>query len=442
MLALYYYSAAFTCWEGHMKSKKRFYLLAALLLSTSFSNQVFAQTFTGEVARIKIQLEQTRNFQQALSQVQDLLEKEPNNAEAHMLCGKILNRLGYESLAQEEFKAADKLDPTQPQSVLALFQKKLETEGPKAANEYMTYVQARFPYDASVLIMQAMLARMNNQPLQAEFLYSLALQHHPDTPGVSTAFASLRIFQHRYKEAIDLADRDLKIKKDHPVANLTKAEALMKMGSDAEAIPYLLVSYKDSGPAKKEAADLLARAYMSTGHYGEAIEPTLVCMALCPVKDRDASIPYKRNLDAILHHRVSPSEVLNVLKVTQRQMREDERVAYMYFSAADVLDHTGHWAEAGEAFAEGLRHNPYAGRAYMRFGNVKEKLRDYKAAFELYVKAYQYNQNDREIAAHLSRLNNRKNAQDSDFAWQLKDFLAGGRVSEVPKDTSSILFAR
>lgn len=426
-----------------MKSKKRLHLLTALLLSAALSNQVLAQNFVNsEVAKIRDQLAGTRNFEAALSQVQALLEKEPNNAEAHMLCGKILNRLGYESLAEEEFRAADKLDPTQPRSVLALFHKKLEIEGPKAANEYMSYVQARFPYDPSVLIMQGLLARTNNLPLQAEFFYSLAMQRYPETPGLATALASLRISQHRYKEAIELADKDLKLKKDHPVANLAKGQALLLQGSAEEAIPYLLGCFKNAGIEKKEAADLLSRAYISSGHYGEAVEPTLICMALCPLKDREAVNPYKRRLNLILQHHVGAQEVINTLQVTQRQLNEEERIAFMYFAAGDVLDHTGAWKEAGDAFALGLQHNPYAARAYMRLGAVKEKQRDYNAAFALYFRAYQYNHDDREIAARLARLNNRRNAQDSDFAWQLKDFLAGGRVSEVPKDTTALLFSQ
>lgn len=424
-----------------MNSKKRFYLLAALLLSTAFSNQVLAQEFTGDVAKIRDELTQTRNFSKALSEVQDLLQRQPNNAEAHMLCGKILNRLGYESLAEEEFNAADKLDPTQPKAVLAMFRKKLETEGPKAANEFMCYVQARFPYDPSVLIMQGLLARKNDQPLQAEFFYKIAMDRYPETPGLATALASLRISQKRYKEAIELTDRDLKMKKDHPVANLAKGEALLLQGSAEEAIPYLLFSYKNAGIEKKEAADLLSRAYISSGHYGEAIEPTLICIVLSPLTEKNAANPYKRRLNLILQHNVDPQEIVNTMLTVKRQMYEKDRIAFMYFAAGDVLDITGHDNEAAQAFAVGLQNNPNAGRAYMRLGKIKEKQHDYTTAMLLYINAYQRTPQDREIAARLARLDKRRKTQNTDLAWQLKDYFSGGRVSEVPKDTPLLLFS-
>lgn len=412
-------------------NKYRILVCLAATLSTGLVNPVLAQDFnSSEVVKIRTELNQSKNFNKALDQLQELLKKEPNNAEAHMLCGKVLQKLGYEGLADQEYKTADKLDPTQPKSILALFHNKLQTEGPVAANEYMQYVQNRFPYDPSVLIMQGLLARLHGQDLQAEYFYNLAMERHPNTPGVASALASLRISQERYKDAINLADADLKLNKDHPVANLAKGQALLLKGEPALAIPCLQTACKVSAD-KKLASDLLSRAYLSNGEYGEAIEPTLTCMAWTSSKDKPAIDQLKRRLRLILQ-KSAPSELINTLEVTRRQLANPEQIATIYFASGDVLDICGHRQEAATAFTEGLKYHPFAGRAYLRLGILKEKQRDYAAAFKDYYRAHELSNDDREVAARFLRLMLRSRVQPNDLAWQLKDMLYGGRISKCP----------
>lgn len=389
------------------------------------------------VARIQAELNFTKDTAKALDQLQELLKKDPNNVEAHMTCGKVLQLLGYEDLADDQYKIVDRLDPTKPNSVLDLFHSKLENEGPIAAGEYIRYVEKRFPHDASVLLMQGIIERMHGREEHAEFYYREAMLQHPDMPGLASALASLRLSQGRFVEALDLANRDLKLNKDHPAANLAKGEALLAMGRPDAAIPCIRIALKYPKNDKRAIASLLSRACMSNGQFSDAIEPTLIELASTSVKDKPAVERIKKRLLVILH-RAKPVELLNSMLVLLPDIRDREDAATVYFALGDVLDRANFPGEAEIAFIRGLKLRPNSARPYLRVGIIKEEGADYIGAFQCYMLAYQIDQNDREIAARLLRLYMRSTKQKRDLAWLLKDLLHGGRVSEI--DTSKVNF--
>ena len=381
-----------------------------------------------EVARIQGELNLTKDTNKALDKLQDLLKREPNNVEAHMMCGKVLQLMGYESLADEQYRLVDKLDPSQPTSTLAAFQNKLASGGPLAAYEYLQYVQRRFPKDPSVLLMQGMMERMHGQDTKAEFYYREALDKNPNTQGLATAMSALRLSQKRYQDAIKYAERDIKLKKDHPAANLAKGEALIGMGQYAEAVPFLRIAFEGVAD-KRSVSDVLSRALISDGQYGAAIEPTLVCLSLTKMKEKKTVDQLKSRLAFILA-RVDSSELMNSLEIARRKMTYQETMANLYFASGDVLDKAGYDLEAAECFEKGLKLYPYSGRPFMRLGILQERRGDYQAALKNYERAYQLSPDDREVAARCVRLIKRIPIQKDDLAWMIKDLMRGGRKTQ------------
>lgn len=409
--------------------------LFALLIFVFISQNSYAESHVhsgkpDEVAMIQAQLNSDKNVRGAMDKLQSLLSKDPNNIEAHMMLGKIFQLLGFESMADDEFHKVDQLDPTKPTSVLNLFQNKLAAEGGMAAYEYLRYVERRFPNDPSVLLMEGMLARMRGELAKSEFFYKLALEKSPSTPGIYTAIAAVRLKQQRFKDALELAEKDLSLKKDHPAANLAKAQSLMALGDFERAIPPLRVAYIGVQD-KRAVADLLSRALISNGEYSEAIEPTLVCMSLTPLNERDTIEQLKARIGIVLRH-VKGSELLNSLQIASRYVLNSESLAALYFACGDVLVKARQYAAAEKCFEDGIPMAPYHGRPYLRLGILQEQKGDYSAALSSYSKAYQYNPDDREIAARLARLIKRAPIQDRDIAWYLKDLIrSGGRKSLV-----------
>lgn len=376
---------------------------------------------TGEVAQIRAELNRTKDAQAALTKLEDLLNREPKNVEAHMLCGTILHYMGYETLADDHYAIIDKLDPTRPQSALAQFRSKLELEGIMAAYEYLRYVEDRFPNDPSVLLMEGMIERLNGNEITAEFYYRTAIEKNPNTPGLATALAALRIQQKRFKDAIELADKDLKLKKDHPAASMAKGQALLMSNRAKEAIPYLRIVFNNSSLDRKEPAELLARAYISNGQLAEAIEPTLVSLSWTSLKDREATERIKQRL-IFLMSGAKCSEMVNALQIMLGQISDSDRRAWLCFAVGDVLDKSGCKKQAEETFQQALRLRPGVGRGYYRLGKIKEQEGEYESAYCYYLQANQLDQRDPQVAASNRRFIQR--AQNKyDLAGQFKNLL-------------------
>lgn len=373
-----------------------------------------------EVADIRKDLKRTNDLQGALKKLEALIQREPDNAEAHMLCGTVLQYLGYEKLADEQYAIVDKLDPSRPNSALAQFKTKLALQGPSAAFEYLRYVEGRFPRDPSVLLMQGMLERMNGNAVEAEYFYKTALELHPNTPGIATALASLRIMQKRYKEASDLAEHDLKLKKDHPAALLAKGQSLLAMGSVKQSIPYLQKVLASGTLDRKEPADLMARAYVQNGQYAEAMYPTLVAMAWGSLKDTEQANKYKMRLLYLLKN-ANCSDLYNSWQIALNETNDFDRKAWLCYAVGDVLDRGGCLHESELVFKKGLTIRP-VGRGFLRLAKVKEKQGDAQSAFLFYQQAAIADNADREIAASKSR-NESGATHRGDLAWQLKNWL-------------------
>ncbi|MBX9569913.1 MAG: hypothetical protein K2X77_13530 [Candidatus Obscuribacterales bacterium] len=404
-------------------------ILSGMVVPSSFSAGTKSLYSKNEVAEIRRDLNKTNDSQTALNRLQDLLVREPDNAEAHMLCGTVLQYLGYEKLADEQYAIVDKLDPSRPNSALAQFKTKLALQGPTAAYEYLRYVEARFPRDPSVLLMQGMLERANGNQMEAEYFYKTALDLNPSTPGIATALAALRIFQKRYKEAVELADRDLKLKKDHPAATLAKGQALLSMGQAAQSIPYLQKVFKSGSLDRKEPSDLIARAYVQNGQYAEAMYPTLIAMAWSSMKDTELSDKYKMRLLYLLKA-ASCSDLYNSLQIALEDTRDLDRKAWLCYAVGDVLDRGGCLQEAESVFTQALRLRP-VGRGFMRLAKVKEKRGDAKGSFLFYEQAAMVDKQDLEISASNAR--NKKADHRGDLAWQLKNWLRSVFRNSVSK---------
>lgn len=374
-----------------------------------------------EVAEIREELTRNKDAQAALKKIEDLLSREPENAEAHMLCGTVLQYLGYESLADEHYAIVDKLDPTRPSSALAQFKTKLALKGPTAAYEYLRYVERRFPNDPSVLLMEGMIERANGNPIEAEFYYRTALDLHPNTPGIATALAALRIQQKRYRQAIDLADQDLKLKKDHPAALFAKGQALLSMGNVKASIPVLQKVFENSSLDRKEPADLMAQAYVQNGQFAEALLPTLIAMSWISMNDKAIADRYKARLGYLLTG-AKCTELFHSLQMALNDIRDVDRQAWLCYAVGDVLDRSGCLQEADATFLQGLRLRP-VGRGFLRLAKIKEKRGDNKAAYLFYEQAAIMDKKDPEIVASNKRNKDSSNKHQGDIAWQLKNWM-------------------
>lgn len=384
------------------------------------------------VLHLESKLEASKDADQCLKDLLLLLAQAPNNAEARILAGQILRKKGFEELAQEQFFIADKLDPSIPESTIHQFQTLLNQSGIGTAQAYIQQQEKLYPQDPAVIVMKGILEQSQGQKQKAEFYFQQAFKNHPKLPGLASVLAFLCIKEKQYQEAIRLADRDLSLQKEHANANLAKGEALLLLGCPEQSLPYLQSAFHSDGVDRQITANNLSQAYLMLGKYGEALEPTLTCLAWTATSDRDDITKLKARLRFLLD-RVKCIEMVNTLKVVVDRVGSPDSKANLYFHVGDLLDQKGYYPYAELLFEDCLELYPHNALLYLRIGMLKERQRDYRNAYGCYKGAHALRPYDPLIAAKLERLTKRIMIQDSDIAWQIKDYLRGGRQSTFAK---------
>lgn len=365
--------------------------------------------------------------QAVISALGQIVSRDPKNARAHFVLGRALDMAGFASLAEEEFRKADELDPTRPGALLELFQSKLDADDRVGAYKLLGYMAYRFPEDPSVLYMQGLFAFSQGNNQRAEEKLSQALRSPKAVVGVKSMIAALRINQKRYDEAVNLADADLKTKPDHFYANLMKGQALFLSGHSRQAIPYLKEAFNQR-PVHPGAAELYARACQQQGLYADALEATLYEMALT-TKHADLE---KVKLRAAYLLRFSNARITaNVAAMARRRLAGRSEAPRLYFALGDVLDRLGRRREAIGQYKLGLAEDPRLGRGWYRLARDFEHTGDISNAMLCYIKALELNPEDTQIVLSANRFHNRLVNRKRDVAWQLKQLIRYRKLGTV-----------
>lgn len=339
------------------KGNIRLSLVLALVLSSS--SVVSAQP----VAKIQSKLKAGGDEDQALAELMQILSREKENVEAHILTGKLLRKKGFERLADEQFRLADQLDPCLPDSKVSRLRSKLNAEGKSAALSYLQQLEQINPQDPSLLVMHGIIEENRKNGRRAEEYFQKVLEEHPEMPGLSSTIAFIYLEKKNYRKALALAERDLTLKKDHPFACLVKGEALLSLGHSREALPYLQSAFNAPEINRRRASEALSRAYIANGLYGEALEPTLTCLAYTPEGQSIRLAEIKNNLAFILDNRGS-NEILNVLKVVQKHIAEPRMKSRLNSTVGALLVKKGFVDEPLKLFQEAARLNPQDSELY------------------------------------------------------------------------------
>lgn len=378
------------------------------------------------VTRIQSQLKTNGNSDQALSELMEILAREKDNVEAHILTGKLLRKKGFEKLADEQFRLADQLDPSLPDSKISQFKLKLKQEGESAAMGYLCQLEQSEPDSPSVLVMYGIIEDARKQNERAKLHFQKALEEHPEMPGLSSVIAFVFLENHKYGQAIALANKDLVLKKDHPAANLAKGEALLSLGRSQEALPYLQLAYNSPASGRLRSAGSLSRAYIANGLSGDALEPTLICLALTPA-DRPLDFMRIKNNFALVFDSTSKREVLNVLKVVMKLIDDPQIQSRLNYTVGNFLAQRGFFSESEQLLQESLKLDQQNSQLCLNLGLLMERRGDYQKAKSYYERASSLNPYDSVLAAKLARIYKLDSIRSRDIARHIKDCIRSER---------------
>lgn len=373
-----------------------------------------------EVTQFELALEKPELPPVAIGkQLELLVEKNPTDAQLRYLLGKYLARQGFETLAQEQFSQALKLNA---QHVPALYNRCLilmrSGQTAQGAVEIAKCVQSN-RLSAEQLLQLAKALEIAGMVPEAQSLYARAGQG--GKLGTGAALAQSYNRRGLYQQALLSARQDLAIDSNYIPANLELANALVGLHRESSALEPLQRMF-DSDPLNGKVAERLARSLYHEGRNLQALTPALY--ALGTSVDRSSRMrPNKALLQSILPL-ISTQDAARVVNQVSNRLNDTRYAAFFHFALGDVFDKLRRPAEARQQFESGLAIDPNFGRAIFRLGRIEELAYGrYNLALACYKRAHDLEPFDREIAMRYRGLQNQIGNSKQDLAWQVKSWL-------------------
>ncbi|HEY9789911.1 MAG TPA: hypothetical protein V6D22_05915 [Candidatus Obscuribacterales bacterium] len=407
---------------------KRIFIAAVLGCLTSSSAFAASDTATppaagsifGRIAVIETRLNEGKADQQTGKQIQDVLKAAPNNARVHWLAAKYYQKLGLTDSSEKEFDMVDKLDPKQPDAVLASFADKLEHGDVAGAYEDYDYVRQRFPDDPMLMFMEAQRAEAKNKQADADWYIERAMEVAPIRAGIATAAGAIRLRQGRPNEALSLALQDLAKQPDNYRSNAVAGEACIDLHRYEEGARYLRKAF-NLRPLDPIYNNAYTASFYRARLYSEALEPAMLFMAQC-TKQNEMDTAKQQLIEIVKY--VPQSDVENTSAAADRLLSKTAWQWRFHLALADVYDRMG-WNKLAERhYLFGINLNPHVGRAYYRLAKDYQRDQHMREAFHLYHLAYQCDPHDGDILLAAQRVIERSSNHHNDLAWQLKDWLS------------------
>lgn len=373
-----------------------------------------------QLTQIEDKLEHNAGIdEEAIKSIAEILKKNPRNARAHFAAGRMFDRAGYKSLAEQEFKIVDELSPKQPEAVLELFLLKMQADDFAAAFQLYAYLSTRFPDDPSLALMRALILEGQGQLAEAEKLLAKAQAASTKRLGIATAVGDIRLRQHKPAEALALAKQDLARDPRYYRAIVLAGEASMQLGQFDQGANYLRRAF-EMNPLEATFVNVYASNLYHVGRYSEALQPALIYLA--QQTDQKTMNRAKLQVRALLT-RIPREEVVNIIAMTDKRLDRTAWQGRLHLALGDVFDSLKWRDLAMEEYKKGIELMPLMGRPYYRLAKDMEKSNRYYEALALYQQAYKLEPSDNQVKLSYARFHERMSNRNNDVAWRLRDWL-------------------
>lgn len=394
-------------------------LLVGLLCQTAggaLCAQSAPSSEQAELQAIEVKLGMNDVKESDVERLGNILAAHPSDAHAHYLAGKIYEHQGLTGLADEEFQKADQLAPNQSESVLESFVSKMEGNDVPGAMQDFGYLAERFPDDPSVLLMWSMIWAGKGKPDMAESYLKEALTVAPIRVGVAAAAGSLRLSQHRDKEALELARQDLAKDPQNYLANAVAGQACMHLGMVEEGGRYLRRAFAVR-PLEKINDNAFAASFYKAGMYGDALAPAMVYMASSTAADELKTA--KAQVTMIIKQ-LPLTECENVANMVDGLLKKTPFRVRFQLSLADVYDGFGWLGLAEHHYMTGIGIDSNVARAWYRLGVDCQKQGRLEDALMFFTNAEFRDAKDKQVRIACRRAVERHANRSNDLARAMK----------------------
>jgi Putative Zn-dependent protease, contains TPR repeats len=372
-----------------------------------------------EAARKELKIGQLSSA--TVNKLQQLVAANPNDSEAHMTLGLVLDRMGLPDPAQEQFFLAVKYGANNQDAVVALCKGEISAGRTDVAMGILNAGLKRFPQNAEMLYMVGDFLFDHDRYAEAAQVLDQAFRLDQNVKGLPTALGRIYLRGNPARAA---------------------ALAAMDLAKDPAYEPAIRlrgIAYKDSGKYEKAVADLqpafdrakdvvpisdaLADCYTWLGRYKEALRPSIYMVAFSAPYDIE-NVPAVDKLARVMS-RVPKSYIEEVIATESPEIDRKAHKAEFHYNLGRALDQVGMYQAAMNEYKQAVKMRPEYVRAYYRLGRDQEMFeKNYPEALESYAKAHNLRSWDGEIDLAYNRLSERLANRNKDLSWQIKDWLS------------------
>lgn len=370
--------------------------------------------------------------EKGVARIRTYLEKHPEEPRAHYVAGLMFDTLGMQSLAAEQFKAADKLSANY--TLDKLHNGLRSSDGDSL--RLVPYLSSRYPADAGVLYAQALMAAKTHQLPKAEGYLRKAVACPSPWPGSCGALSLLLYEQGHLKDSLAYAQRELSSDPSNSPALKAKTLSLIETANGTTVQHQkALIELAKLLPKDPTIHLYLADAFAKQGDFRQALAPAIIAAGWA--ENRTQLHAGGALLKALLM-RLPETEVRQALDTLSPRGQANLMNALLRLRVADIYASLGNHNAAIRQLLESLEMSMVlAPRINFRLSQEYLTQSDLKLAAYFAAVAHKLRPSDDEIYRHLQRCEALSQNSGNDIARRLKVIMrnASSPSSDVKPST-------
>ncbi len=358
-----------------------------------------------------------------LAELITLVEKNPQNSQAHLLLANCCDSLGLPLQAMDQYKLAFKYGPNNADSFLELIKALMRSGQLTAASALLKQGAQKFPAHPQILFWTGNALYSAKRYDEAAALYEEAFaKSNKPIIGLPSAMGNIYLQQGNYTKAYQMANIDLSYNRYLPQANELMGLILFRSGRIEKASPFLAVAFKYD-PDNYTLASAYAQSLTWTGKYSDALIPALIAFAKASGYQNVETA--KITVDQIIPRLSKRVVKENVYKV--RGLPSLAHNAQIHLLLARICLSKGVADLALNECLIATKLNPSDSIAKYRLALILENYtHEYGLSLQYLRQAHVLEPYNPQIKQHLMRLEDRLTISKSDWAWRVKDWLTNG----------------
>jgi len=398
--------------------KKQIWISAscALFLSANTQN-CLAQISSELIKKAQGEISSSKLTEQTLGQLQQAVQTNERDADAHLYLGLMLERMGLKDEAYAQFALAVKYGPQNPDALVALVQKEIKQGHIPSAIQMLRNGLDKFPNNPEMLLIVGDYLIQNKQMDEARMVLETAFKFKSNIFGLPTSLAQIYLNGHQSR-AVKLATMDLQKDPKFDRALRVRGVAYMMLGDYARAIKDLKPVF-DNAPNVPGIAEGLFESYMSVKNYKEALRPGVFMIAFTALPDvNNARLQDKM---VKLLEKLPRDFVQAQVAAAEKEIDAKSPMAAFHLQMGQIYDKANYPQLAMAQYKRAIELDPKYVQAYYQLGlDYEAKSNNWKKALECYQTAHFLRSWDEKIYLSYLRLLDRMHNRDNDLAQKTK----------------------